>query len=347
MSDSVKTNIFDLLQTDPNRLYFIAEAGLNHGGSREKALAMVRAAKWAGADAVKFQTFRADRLTSSKKAQLTHTGGQDLQELFRKLELDFDAFRALHQEAERLGIEFLSTPFDEESGDFLDDLGVGAFKIASGDITHRPLVRHLAAKGKPILLSTGMSTSEEIEKTIDWIFGEQNNQIVLLHCVSAYPPRPEELNMKSVEFLRDRFGLPVGFSDHSVDTMAATVAVALGARMIERHFMLDTRADVPDRDVSFDTKQLRAHIAQLRTVCGILGERDKFAGETERQNLTASRRALYAKRTIAPGETISSDMLYALRPAVGISPEFVEDVVGRSARNSIGADEPVQWEAIG
>ena len=192
-----------------------------------------------------------------------------------------------------------------------------------------------------------MSNGDEIEKAIDWIYSEQNSQIIVLHCVSAYPPKPEELNIKSVEFLRDRFGLPVGFSDHSVDSMGAIVAVSLGAQVIERHFMLDTRGEVPDRDVSFDTKQLRIHIKEVRSVGAILGERQKVASETERANRTASRRSLYARRPISPGETISSDMLYALRPAVGISPEFVDDVVGRPALSSIGADEPVQWDSIG
>ncbi len=347
MSNNVTVNLFDRLQQESSETFFVAEAGLNHGGSKEKAMAMVRAAKWAGADAIKFQTFKADQLNSKTKARLTHTKDVDLHDLFKKLELDFDAFRTIYGEAKRLGIEFLSTPFDEESADFLEELGVGAFKIASGDITHSPLVKHIAQKGRPILLSTGMSTPEEIEKAIDWIFSQENHQIILLHCVSAYPPKPEELNLKSIEFLRDRFGLPVGFSDHSVGTIGSTIAVSLGAQVIERHFMLDTRGEVPDRDVSFDTKQLRAHIEELRAIGPILGRRDKFATETESQNLTASRRSLYAKRPIAPGETISRDMLYALRPAVGISPEHVDDVVGREARGAIDENAPVRWDSIG
>ena len=347
MSDNVTANLFDLLQQESGETFFIAEAGLNHGGSKERAMAMVRAAKWAGADAIKFQTFRADQLNSKTRAQLTHSKDADTHGLFKKLELDFDAFRVLHSEANRLGIEFLSTPFDEASADFLEELGVGAFKIASGDITHSPLVKHIARKGKPVLLSTGMSTSEEIEKAIDWIFSRENHQIILLHCVSAYPPKPEELNLKSIEFLRDRFGLLVGFSDHSVDNMGAIIAVSLGAQIIERHFMLDTRGDVPDRAVSFDAKQLRAHVQELRAIGVMLGRRDKFATETESQNLTASRRSLYAARPIASGETISRDMLYALRPAVGISPEHVDDVVGREARSPIDENAPVHWDSIG
>jgi len=347
MADQPNRNIYSLLKDDPNRIYVIAEAGLNHGGNKERALALVRAAKWAGADAVKFQTFRAERLASPRPATLGHTKDQpNLQELFKKLELSFDAFRALHKEATRLGIEFLSTPFDEESADFLDELGVSSFKIASGDITHRPLIEHVSRKGKPILLSTGMSTSEEIEKAIDWMHTQANDQVVLLHCVSSYPAKSEELNLKSVQYLRDRFGVPVGFSDHSVGTLGSLVATSLGAQVIERHFMIETRGDTPDHAVSMDAKQLKLHIEELRSVGTVLGERGKFASEAESRNKTASRRALYAKRPIAPGELIDAGMLYALRPAVGISPEFVDTVVGKHAAMAIPADAPVQWESL-
>ena len=347
MADQSSENLYGLLRDNPNRIYVIAEAGLNHGGHKERALALVRAAKWAGADAVKFQTFRAERLASTRPAALAHTKDQpNLQELFKKLELPFETFRALHKEAKRLGIEFLSTPFDEESADFLNDLGVSAFKIASGDITHRPLIEHVSRKGKPVLLSTGMSTAEEIERAIDWMHTQANDQVVLLHCVSSYPAKTEELNLKSVQYLRDRFGVPVGFSDHSAGTLGSVVAASLGAQVIERHFMIETRCDTPDHAVSLDAKALKAHIEELRTIGTILGERGKFATEAESRNKTASRRALYARRPIAPGETIDADMLYALRPAAGISPEFVDTVVGKQALIPIEANAPVQWESI-
>ncbi len=347
MADEPNENIYSLLKEDPSRIYVIAEAGLNHGGNKERALALVRAAKWAGADAVKFQTFRAERLASTQPATLGHTKDQpNLQALFKKLELPFDAFRALHKEAKRIGIEFLSTPFDEESADFLDELGVSAFKIASGDITHRPLIEHVGRKGKPILLSTGMSTAEEIEHAIDWMHTQTNDQVILLHCVSSYPARMEELNLKSVQYLRDRFGLPVGFSDHSVGTLGSIVATSLGAQVIERHFMIETRGETPDHAVSMDAKQLKLHVEELRAIGTVLGERGKFASEAESRNKTASRRALYARRPIAPGEVIDAEMLYALRPAVGISPEFVGTVVGKHAILPIEANAPVQWESL-
>ncbi len=347
MADQPTQNLYSLLTENANRIYVVAEAGLNHGGNKERALALVRAAKWAGADAVKFQTFKADKLASTKPATLSHTKDQpNLQELFKKLELPFETFRALYKEAKRIGIEFLSTPFDEESADFLDELGVNAFKIASGDITHRPLIEHVSRKGKPVLLSTGMSSAEEIEKAIDWMHTQANDQVVLLHCVSSYPAKQEELNLKSVQYLRDRFGIPVGFSDHSVGTLGSVVATSLGAQVIERHFMIETRGETPDHAVSMDAKTRKAHIEELRSIGKVLGERGKFASEAESKNKTASRRALYARRTIAPGETIDADMLYALRPATGISPEFVGSVVGKQALMPIEAGAPVQWESI-
>jgi sialic acid synthase SpsE len=347
MADQPSQNLYGLLTKSPSRIYIIAEAGLNHGGNKERALALVRAAKWAGADAVKFQTFRAERLASTKPAGLSNTKDQpNLQELFKKLELPFETFRVLHKEAKRIGIEFLSTPFDEESADFLDTLGVNAFKIASGDITHRPLIEHVARKNKPILLSTGMSTAEEIEHAIDWMHSQSNEQVVLLHCVSSYPAKREELNLKSVQYLRDRFGVPVGFSDHSVGTLGSVVATSLGAQVIERHFMIETRGETPDHAVSMDAKSLKNHIEELRSIGTLLGERGKFASEAETRNKTASRRALYANRPIAPGEIIDAGMLFALRPATGISPEFVDDVIGKQVLRPIEAGAPVQWDSL-
>lgn len=347
MADQPRENLYSLLTANPNRIYVIAEAGLNHGGNKERALALVRAAKWAGADAVKFQTFRALRLASTRPAKLGHTKDQpNMQELFKRLELPFDAFRALHKEAKRIGIEFFSTPFDEESADFLDGLGVSAFKIASGDITHRPLITHVSRKGKPVMLSTGMSTPEEIEKAIDWMHAQSNDQAVLLHCVSSYPAKSEELNLKSIQFLRDRFGLPVGFSDHSVGSLGSIVAASLGAQVIERHFMIENRGDTPDQAVSMDAKSLKTHIEELKAIGAMLGQRGKFASIEEARNKTASRRALYASRAIAPGEIICANMLHALRPANGISPEYMDSVIGKQAIAPIEAGAPVQWESI-
>ena len=259
----------------------------------------------------------------------------------KRFELPFDAFRALHKEAQRLGIEFLSTPCDEESTDFLDELGVNAFKLAPCDIIHRPLLEHVSRKGKPVLLSTGMGSLDEIGRAIDWAHAQSNDQIILLHCVPSYPAKPEELNLKSMEFLRDRFGVPVGFSDHSVGTLGSLVAASLGAQVIERHFMIENRADTPDLAVSMDAKQLKVHIEELRSVGTILGQRGVFASEAESHHRTAPRRPLYARRPVAPAETIDAGMLYALRPVAEIAPESVSTAVQKHAVAATVANGPV------
>ena len=287
-------NLYSLLKENPDRVYVVAEAGLNHGGNKERALALLRAAKWAGADAVKFQIFGADRLSST---------------------LPLDAAGALYKEARRLGIEVLSTPFDKDSADFLDDLGVGAFKIAPADITNRTLIEHVSKKGKPVLLSTGMSTGEQIENAIDWMHTQLNDQVVLLHCVSSYPAELAELNLKSVQYLRDWFGEPVGFSDHSVGTLASVVATSVGAQVIERYFKIESRGDTPDQAVSMDARALKNHIEELRTIAAVLGERRKVPSGAETYTRTSSRQALLAPPPIVPDEAVNPDMLYAFHPA--------------------------------
>ena len=296
-------NLYGLLIKDPRRIFVIAEAGINDGGNKERALALVRAAKWTGADAVKFRAFKADRLPT-RPAVLGHTKDQSSLEEPYKLELTPETFRAVHKESQRLDIEFIATPFDEESSDFLDELGVNAFKIAPRDIARRQLIDHVARKRKPVLLFTGMCSAEQIEKAIGWMRTQSNDQIVLLHCVSSNPAKMEELNLKSVQCLHGRFGLPVGFSDHSASILGSIVATSLGAQVIERHFTIESRADATDHMVSMDAKQLKLHIEELRTIGTMLGERSQFALETENSDNIASRRAL--RRPIPPSDTVSS-----------------------------------------
>jgi sialic acid synthase SpsE len=326
--------LYELLKADSRRVYVIAETGLNHGGSQERALTMIRAAKWAGADAVRFQTPAAGQLTAKPR------GSKDLPRL-KKNELSFDAFQLLYKEAQRLGIEFLSTPVDEESADALNSLGVDAFEMLSADISRRPLLEHVSRKGKPVLLSTGMSTSEEIEQAIDWVHTQSNDQIVLLHGQPANSGKPEDLNLKSMEFLRDRFGAPVGFSDYSAASLSSIVAVSLGAQVIERRFMVEHRADATDTIASMDAKQLKAHIEELRSVGAVLGQRGKYASESENRRRTPPR----SRAAAAAGGTLGGNMLYALQDANGTRPEF--DRGSREKRGAeMGVNERAQWELL-
>jgi len=288
MADTSSENVYDLLKKDPNRIYVIAEAGLNHGGNKEKALALVRAAKWAGADAVKFQPFRADNMLSIHNAAASVSKDQpDPHGDLKKFELPADTFRALSKEAKRIGIDFLSTPVDERSADVLCDLGVNGFKIGPADIAHRPFIEHVARKAKPVFISTGLTTSDQIETAINWIRCQSNDQTLLLHSVSSFPAKLEELNLKSLQYLRERFGVLVGFSDHSVATLSSLVAASLGAQVIERHFMIESRGDTPDYAVSMDAKTLKTHIEELRKVSTVLGERGKFATPTDVRTTSA------------------------------------------------------------
>ena len=256
MADQPSENFYRRLIANPKRIYVVAEANLQLGGGKERALAFARAARWAGADAVTFQTVRPD--------------------------LPLDTLRALHKEANRIGVEFLSTPFDEEDVDLFDSLGASGFKIVSKDMTRRPLIEHAGRKGKPVVLSTGESAIEDIENAIDWIQSQLNGQVILLHGASSYSAGREELDVVSVQFLRERFDAPVGFSDHSAGPLRSVVASSLGAQVIERRFTIETRADTADSAASLDAKTLKTHIEELRAVGAILAERGRFMSEAGR-----------------------------------------------------------------
>ena len=232
--------------------FIIAEAGVNHNGSLDLARRLVDAAVAARADAVKFQTFRAEKVVSpvalkaEYQAQTTGSGESQL-EMVKKLELPFESFRELKHHCEEKGILFLSTPFDEESADFLDSLGMSAFKIPSGEITNLPFLEHIARKRKPLILSTGMSELEEVRTAVETLRQAGARELVLLHCVSSYPARPASVNLRAMQTLCETFGVPVGFSDHTLGTAITLAAVALGACVIEKHLTLDCKLPGPDQ----------------------------------------------------------------------------------------------------
>jgi N,N'-diacetyllegionaminate synthase len=330
------------------RVFVIAEVGINHDGKIEQALKLVDAAADCGADAVKFQTFRAHRLMVSSGDRLAQqeAGRESAFEMFRRLELSWADHRRLKAHADSRGLIFLSTPFDEESADFLDTLGVPAFKIASSDLTHRPLLRHLARKRKPLLLSTGMSDLEEVAEAVVTLQEGGAGDIALLHCVSSYPAPPDSLNLRAVPTLRDRFGLPVGFSDHSEGILFSLIAAALGARLVEKHFTLDRTAPGPDHKVSLEPQDLRELVAQLARVDASLGTGCKAPTAAETQSRLQSRRSLVAAIDICEQATIQSSMLTCKRPAGGIDPREIDRVVGMHTRRRIPKDCVLQWSDI-
>lgn len=330
------------------KVFVVAEIGINHGGNVEHAHRLIDAAADAGADAVKFQTFRTERLMIPMRERLAQqdAGSESAYEMFQRMELSPDAHEQLKKHADERGVLFLSTPFDEESADFLEQIGVPAFKVSSSDITHTPLLRHIAAKKKPVLLSTGMSFLNEVADALLTLKSAGARDIVLLHCTSCYPAEPEQLNLRAIQTLRDHFGLPVGYSDHSLGILTPLIAVAIGAVLLEKHFTLDKRGNGPDHKLSMDPAELRSLITKLREVEASLGNGRKRPSPSERENRRLTRRSIVTSVDIRAFEPLEPWMLAFKRPGEGIEPKCFESVVGMCARRNINRDTILQWEDL-
>jgi len=320
--------------------FVIAEAGVNHNGDLAMARALVDAAAAAGADAVKFQTFAADRLVTRQapkaEYQMANTGDAESQfEMLKRLELDADAHRALIAHCAARGIQFLSTPFDEASCDLLDQLGVPAFKLPSGELTNLPFLRHAARKGKPLIVSTGMATLSEAADAVDAIRGEGGQELILLHCVSNYPANPAHANIRAVATLRDAFGVPAGYSDHTEGDAVALAAVALGACVIEKHVTLDRNLPGPDHRASIEPSELSALVRRIRIVESCLGDGLKRPVTNEAEIARVARKSLVAAVTIPAGDRLTADMVAIRRPGTGMAPDALPAILGRSAAATI------------
>ncbi len=336
----------------PNQpVYIIAEAGVNHNGDINLARQLIDAAHTAGADCIKFQTFKAERVVSSNapKAdyQLQSTSqDESQQEMLSRLELSYDEHRQLMAYCNELGIDFLSTPFNIEDIEFLNELGVNAFKIASGQVVEPYFLQAAARYGKPILLSTGMATMQEVEIAVKTIRQTGNNNIVLLQCTSCYPARPEDANLQALVTMADKFQTLVGYSDHTIGGVACNVAVALGAYVIEKHITLDKNLPGPDHAASANPQEFAQMVQSVRTAQKTLGNGIKRPCLTEQKNITIIRRSLVSRCDISAGTTITADMLIAKRPATGIIPLYIEDVIGKQARTDIPAETILSWEML-
>lgn len=332
-------------------LFVIAEAGVNHDGDLAAAKQLIDVAAAAGADAVKFQTFRAEQLVTAEAAKADYqtraTGGDESQlEMLRKLELSFDAFRELSAHCETRGILFLSTPFDEGAADFLDSLGMPAFKIPSGEITNLPLLDHIARKGKPMIVSTGMATLGEVEAAIETIQAAGNDRVIVLQCVSNYPADPSDANLRAMQTMRDALGVPTGYSDHTLGIEVSLAAAALGACVIEKHFTLDRTRRGPDHAASLEPAELQAMIAGIRVVERALGDGRKRPAASEANVAGVARRSLVAARDIRAGERVTNDMIAVRRPGTGLAPSLRQHVVGRVARADVKRGELLSFEVL-
>ncbi|MBN2244048.1 MAG: N-acetylneuraminate synthase family protein [Acidobacteria bacterium] len=331
-----------------SRVFVIAEIGINHDGDVGRAMKMIEAAAEAGADAVKFQSFRVDRLlipTQNRYAQQADSV-ESAYQMLRRCELSWEDQVKLKKHADEKNILFLSTPFDEETVDFLDSLGVPLFKIASSDITHVPLLRHVASKGKPIFMSTGMSFLSEVGDALQVLRSSGAKEILLMHCVSAYPTPPRNMNLRSLKTLQSHFELPVGLSDHSEGILFPLIAVALGAVALEKHFTLDKNAPGADHKCSMDPRDLGELIRCLRDVEAGLGDGRKRPSDIEEEGRLLGRRSIVAAVDIRARETIAPWMLSFKRPGSGLEPRYKDKITGMIARRNIGKNTILQWEDL-
>lgn len=332
-------------------VFIIAEAGVNHNGDIGLACRLVDVAVSAGANAVKFQTFRAENVISKNAPKAAYqektTGSSESQlEMVKKLELPFEAFRELQDYCKKRGIVFLSTPFDEESLDFLKKLDLPYFKIPSGEITNFPFLEKIARQGKPLIISTGMSTLDEVKQAVAVVKNAGNTGIILLHCVSNYPAKPEDANLKAMETMRSAFGLPVGFSDHTPGIEVALAAVALGASVIEKHFTLDRSLPGPDHQASLSPQELMMLVQGIRIVEKALGTGVKQPAVSEKNTAEVARKSLVATKAIFPGTILTREMIAIKRPGTGLSPSQLETILGRKVREALKADDLIQLDML-
>jgi len=332
-----------------DKVKIIAEAGVNHNGSMVLASDMISQAKSFGADIVKFQSFQPNLIAtpSAEKAsyQKKNSGKSENQfEMLKDLELSFDDQRDLKNICDNSGIEFLSTPFDEESAEFLFSLGLKTIKIASGEITNLPLLEFLASNFDNIIMSTGMANLEEIDMALEVLLskGVTKEQITLLHCTTEYPAPFKNLNLRAMETIRETFDVDVGYSDHSLRKEASIAAVALGAKVIEKHFTLDRSLTGPDHRASLEPKEFRDLVESIRNIELALGSSKKEPSKSELKNISIARKSLHAKCEIRKGEQFTKLNLIAKRPATGISPMRINEVINMKAERKFQKNELIQ-----
>ncbi|HUE85069.1 MAG TPA: N-acetylneuraminate synthase, partial [Vicinamibacterales bacterium] len=307
--------------------FVIAEAGVNHNGRLDLALELVDAAAAAGADAIKFQTFSAETLVSPDAPQFPYVeGGEGATsqfEMLRRLELPRADHEPIRRRAEARGLVFLSTPFHESDADWLNSFGIPAFKIPSGEVTNLPYLRHIAAMGKPVILSTGMCTLGEVDLAIAAMGEAGARELVILHCVSDYPADPADINLRAMETLQRAFGVPVGYSDHTVGIDVALAAAALGANLIEKHLTLDRSLPGPDHRASTDPSEFGRMTHGIHAITAALGDGIKRPTPSELKTRVCVRKSLVAARDIAAGETLSEDVVAVRRPGDGLAPDML------------------------
>ena len=330
-----------------SKVIIIAEAGVNHNGSMEIAKKLIDAAALSKIDYVKFQTFKAEKLVSktAKKAEYQQKNMSDVDDsqynMLKKLEISLEQHYELIEYSNKKGIKFLSTAFDLESLDFLATLNLGLWKIPSGEITNYPYLKRIALKHEPVILSTGMSEIFEIENALSVLtkFGLKKDQITLLHCNTEYPTPMEDVNLRAMKTMADKFGVKVGYSDHTQGIEIPIAAVALGAKVIEKHFTLDRNLEGPDHKASLESSELTAMVKAIRNIEKALGTGEKTVSPSEKKNILVARKSLVAATEINVGEIFSEINLTVKRPGTGVSPMFWDEIIGQAATKMFQPDD--------
>jgi N-acetylneuraminate synthase len=335
---------------DGQPIFIIAEAGVNHNGKMELAKQLIDAAHEAGVDAVKFQTFKTEEVIT-REAEMADYQKEQLQdvdsqfEMAKKLELDYEKFVELKEYCDEIGILFLSTPHNPDAAVFLDDL-IPLYKIGSGDLTNLPYLEQVARFSKPIILSTGMSTIDEIREAVDSIKQAGNSDLILLHCVTSYPAEIEDANLRAIQTLQREFSLPVGYSDHTLGLEVSIAAVALGACVIEKHFTISKDLAGPDHQASLEPTALKELVRSIRNLEKAMGDGDKKPTPAERKIMGVVRKSLVAKVPIAKGTALTEEMIAIKRPGHGIAPKHLKKVIGKKASVDIKDDTVIMMDMI-
>ena len=334
-----------------NGTYVIAEMSANHAGDKERALEIIHAAKEAGADCIKIQTYTPDTMTidSDKKYFQITDGtwkGDNFYHLYQKAYTPWEWQGEMKEEADKIGLDFLSTPFDKTSVDFLESLGVDSYKIASFECTDLPLVSYVASKGKPMIISTGMATYEEMKELSETIKSKGNIPYALLRCCSDYPAITDCMNLRTMVDMGEKFQVPVGLSDHSMEDVAVISAVAMGAKIIEKHFCLSRKIENPDASFSLEPKEFGKMVELIRKTESAMGSIAYGPSKREMKSLHY-RRSIFCVKDIEAGERISEENVRIIRPSDGLEPKYWEQVIGKKAKQKIERGTPLNWEMLG
>lgn len=335
-----------------NPTYIIAEMSANHAGSLELGKEIIWAAKEAGADCVKIQTYTADTITMNCQNEYFRikngpwTKDNTLYELYGKANTPWEWHEAFRDEAKKAGIDFFSTPFDLTAVDFLEDLGVEFYKIASPEMVDIPLIKYVASKGKPIIMSTGMANLGEIETAVSAIRSQGNNQIALLRCATAYPAITDEMNLRTIQNMAETFKVPVGLSDHSQGSIGAVTAVALGASVIEKHFCISRDIETPDSFFSMDKNEFASMVKDIREAEKAIGTVSYGPMKQEEINLVA-RKSIFCSADIKKGELFTPENVRVVRPGYGLEPKYYERLIGSKALQDIAFGTPITFGMFG